>query len=400
MSGEQVIQPDVQVQETQTEAIETPPVCAHVSFRHRFKSHKQQREKRARAQKPKRKPRRHSASLTWLMITFSAAILINAGLMTSSSYMLLDRFGALPRVNATLLPLLMVALCILFAMILTLGFGRSKLRPIEKVNDAMKRVSQGDFSIRLDESEGDGEIGELVASYNHMAEELSGIEMFRTDFINNFSHEFKTPIVSIRGFARQLERDDLTEEQRKEYTRIIVSESERLANMSANVLLLTKLENQQIVTDKTRYRLDEQIRSCILLLEKQWEEKELDLQLDLDELEYEGNEEMMSHVWVNLLSNAIKFSPVGGVLEAGCMRVQDFIVVRIADHGEGMDAATQARVFEKFYQGDSAHATEGNGLGLSLVKRIVDLCQGKVTLTSAPGQGATFEVYLPVEPQE
>ena len=351
---------------------------------------REQRERRRRASE--RHARESGMSLSWLLVTFIVAVLLNAGLMTSSSYMLLMRLGALPRMNTALWPLLMVALCILFALVLTLGFGGQKLKPIHKVNDAMKRVSKGDFSIRLDEREGDGEIRELMASYNHMAEELSGIEMFRTDFINNFSHEFKTPIVSIRGFARQLERGDLTEEQRREYTHIIVAESERLANMSANVLLLTKLENQQIVTDVTRYRLDEQIRGCILLLEK-----ELELRLDLDELEYEGNEEMMSHVWVNLLSNAVKFSPRGGVLEVGCMKVQSFIVVRVADHGDGMDAETQARVFEKFYQGDSAHATEGNGLGLSLVKRIVDLCRGKVAVTSAPGQGATFEVYLPVD---
>ena len=348
--------------------------------------------------RPRRRQGDRSASLGWLLTTFIVAILLNAGLMTSSSYMLLMRLGALqPLRNSALWPMLMVLLCILFALVLTLGFGGQKLRPIHKVNDAMKRVSQGDFSIRLDEREGDGEIRELMASYNHMAEELSGIEMFRTDFINNFSHEFKTPIVSIRGFARQLERDDLTDEQRREYTRIIAAESERLANMSANVLLLTKLENQQIVTDKARYRLDEQIRGCILLLEKQWEEKELDLRLDLDELEYEGNEEMMSHVWVNLLGNAVKFSPPRGVLEVSCMQVQSFIVARVTDHGEGMDADTQLRVFEKFYQGDTAHATEGNGLGLSLVKRIVDLCHGKVTVTSAPGQGTTFSVYLPIE---
>ena len=354
------------------------------------------RNRRGKPRSPRRR-NRENASLSWLLTTFIVAILLNAGLMTSSSYMLMMRFGVLqPLRNSALWPMLMVLMCILFALVLTLGFGGQKLRPIHKVNDAMKRVSQGDFSIRLDEREGDGEIRELMASYNHMAEELSGIEMFRTDFINNFSHEFKTPIVSIRGFARQLERDDLTDEQRREYTRIIAAESERLANMSANILLLTKLENQQIVTDKARYRLDEQIRSCILLLEKQWEEKELDLRLDLDELEYEGNEEMMSHVWVNLLGNAIKFSPLGGVLEVSCMQVQSFIVARVTDHGEGMDADTQLRVFEKFYQGDTAHATEGNGLGLPLVKRIVDLCLGKVTVQSAPGQGTTFSVYLPI----
>ena len=353
----------------------------------------------------KRNPRRRAhrnrerrGSLSGLMITFMLAVLINAGLMTSSSYMLLLRMGLLkPLMRTTFWPMLLVLMCILFAVVLTAGFGGQKLKPIHRVNSAMKKVSQGDFSVRVDDRACEGEIRELVQSYNHMAEELSGIEMFRTDFINNFSHEFKTPIVSIRGFAKQLEREDLTDEQRREYTRIIVTESERLANMSANVLLLTKLENQQIVTDKARYRLDEQIRNCILLMEKQWEEKEIELQLELDPLEYDGNEEMMNHIWVNLINNAIKFSPRGGALEVSCMQVQSFIVVQVRDHGEGMDADTQARVFEKFYQGDTAHATEGNGLGLSLVKRIVDLCEGKIAVDSAPGEGTTFSVYLPVE---
>ena len=355
------------------------------------------RKKRAPRRSPKRNPKR-GGSLSWLMITFVLAVLINAGLMTSSSYMLLLRMGLLkPLMRTTFWPMLLVLMCILFAVVLTAGFGGQKLKPIHRVNSAMKKVSQGDFSVRVDDRACEGEIRELVQSYNHMAEELSGIEMFRTDFINNFSHEFKTPIVSIRGFAKQLEREDLTDEQRREYTRIIVTESERLANMSANVLLLTKLENQQIVTDKARYRLDEQIRNCILLMEKQWEEKEIELQLELDPLEYDGNEEMMNHIWVNLINNAIKFSPRGGALEVSCMQVQSFIVVQVRDHGEGMDADTQARVFEKFYQGDTAHATEGNGLGLSLVKRIVDLCEGKIAVDSAPGEGTTFSVYLPVE---
>lgn len=353
---------------------------------------------RRRYHSSRRRRSRKQMSLGVLMVVFILAILINAGLMTSASYMLMLRMGVLrPLMKSTFWPMLLVLLCILFALVLTTGFGGRQLRPLHKVNKAMKQVSKGDFSIRLDENEGISEIRELISSYNHMVQELSGIEMFRTDFINNFSHEFKTPIVSIRGFAKQLERDDLTEEQRREYTRIIVSESERLANMSSNVLLLTKLENQQIVTDKAAYQLDEQLRSCILLLEKQWSEKELELELDLDELSYIGNEEMMSHVWVNLLNNAIKFSPVGGTLEVGCMRVQDFIVVHVRDQGEGMDAATQARIFEKFYQGDSAHATEGNGLGLSLVKRIVDLCGGKIAVDSSHANGTCFSVYLPIE---
>ncbi len=344
------------------------------------------------------KRRRKRVSLGWLMTTFVVAVLINAGLMTSSSYMLILRTGIMkPLTHSTFWPMFLVLLCIVFALLLAMAFGRRQIRPIHKLIEAMRRVSQGDFSVRLQEEDCVGEMQELVSSYNHMAQELSGIEMFRTDFINNFSHEFKTPIVSIRGFAKQLERNDISEEQKKEYTRIIVSESERLANMSANVLLLTKLENQQIITNKTRYPLDEQIRSCILIMEKQWSDKELELRLELDPLLYEGDEEMMSHVWLNLLSNAIKFSPHGGVLEVSCMRVQDFIVAQVRDEGEGMDEATRSRVFEKFYQGDTAHATDGNGLGLSLVKRIVDLCGGKITVGSAPGEGTTFSVYLPID---
>ena len=359
---------------------------------------------------PKSRPRRRRydpsrlserASMTWILIMFFIAILLCAGLLTSSAYMLMMQTGiGAPLMRSHLWPLIPVLFCIIVASLLTSAFAGQKIRPVRKVNEAMKKVSRGDFSIRVDVVETVGEIRQLVESYNHMAEELSGIELFRTDFINNFSHEFKTPIVSIRGFARQLERDDLTDAQRREYARIIAAESERLANMSANVLLLTKLENQQIITDRAVFRLDEQIRGCILMLEKQWEDKDLDLRLDLEEISYNGDEEMMSHVWINLLSNAVKFSPEGGALEVSCMRVQNFIEVRVTDHGEGMDEETQARVFEKFYQGDSAHAGEGNGLGLSLVKRIVELCGGKVAVFSTPGEGTTFSVYLPVTEAE
>ena len=166
--------------------------------------------------------------------------------------------------------------------------------------------------------------------------------------------------------------------------------------MSSNILLLTKLENQQIITNKTEYRLDEQLRSCILLLEKQWSAKEIDLSLNLDEITYTGDEEMMSHVWVNLINNGIKFSPVGGVLELSCCKREKQIEVVVRDHGEGMSPETEKRIFEKFYQGDSAHATEGNGLGLSLVKRIVDLCGGKIEVESTLGAGTAFTVLLPV----
>ena len=337
-------------------------------------------------------------SLTAILIAYLLFVLVLSGLLTGGSYLLLFLTGFIPGflLSHFGMPVLVILMVILFSMMISVRLGSSKLKPMNDLINAMGKVSRGDFSVRVDGEDIPGAMGEVVQSFNGMASELGGIEMFRKDFINNFSHEFKTPIVSIRGFAKQLERDDLTEEQRREYAHIIVTESERLANMSSNILLLTKLENQQIITNKTEYRLDEQLRSCILLLEKQWSAKEIDLSLNLDEITYTGDEEMMSHVWVNLINNGIKFSPVGGVLELSCRKREKQIEVVVRDHGEGMSPETEKRIFEKFYQGDSAHATEGNGLGLSLVKRIVDLCGGKIEVESTLGAGTAFTVLLPV----
>ena len=342
---------------------------------------------------------RHSFNA--LLITYLLMILLMSGILTGTSYMVMFFMGFLPGFLLSHVgsPLGVIGMTIVFALMISVQVGKSKLRPINDLIRAMSRVSEGDFSVRVEEEDAPGEMGDLVHSFNEMAQELGGIEMFRKDFINNFSHEFKTPIVSIRGFAKQLERDDLTDEQRREYTSIIVSESERLANMASNILLLTKLENQQIVTDREEYRLDEQLRKCILLLEKNWSAKEIELSLNMDEVTYVGNEEMMSHVWVNLIGNAVKFSPQGGLLEITCARMGNGVIATIRDHGEGMDEDTQKRIFEKFYQGDSAHATEGNGLGLSLVKRIVDLCGGQVVVDSHPGAGTAFTVTLPDLPK-
>ena len=329
------------------------------------------------------------------LMIFLLGVIVTSGLLAAAAYALLLLVGILANPFARLVSI--PALMVFFITALAAGMGRGKLKPINDLAEAMRQVSRGDFSVRVDAEDVSGDMGMLVDSFNSMAADLGGLELFRKDFINNFSHEFKTPIVSIKGFARQLERNDLTEQQRREYLDIIISESDRLANMSGNVLLLSKLENQTIVTDKTLYRLDEQLRKSILLMEKQWTQKALELDLDLDELEFLGNEEMVQHIWVNLLNNAIKFSPPGGTLRVSLRREGGQAVACVKDQGEGMDEATCRRIFEKFYQGDTAHAAEGNGLGLSLVKRIVDLCGGSVEVESAPGQGAAFTVRLPLE---
>ena len=269
---------------------------------------------------------------------------------------------------------------------------------ITRISQAMRAIAKGNFKKRVPvkaETEVITEIGDLERSFNQMASDLEGIEMFRNDFINNFSHEFKTPIVSIRGFARQLHSDNLTEEQRKEYLEIIISESERLATMSQNVLLLTKLENQNIVTEKTDFYLDEQVRNCILLLEKSWSEKNIDLDIELDEIRYTFNEEMLSHVWINLFSNAIKFTPEGGKITIRLTKTDGRITFDISDCGEGMNEEVKSRIFEKFYQGDSSHATKGNGIGLNIVQRIITLAGGDITVDSEVGKGSKFTVRLP-----
>ena len=298
----------------------------------------------------------------------------------------------MPTVFFSMLPVILIFFISISALI-----ARQFLRPTRELIDATRLISQGDFSVRLKEDEKYGEMNELMRSFNHMAQELGSTELFRKDFINNFSHEFKTPVVSNRGFARQHQRDDLTPQQRLEYTEIIIGESERLANMAGNILLLTKLENQTIISEKSRFRLDESLRTSLLLLEKDWSQKDLDLSLSLDETWCFGNDELLSHVWQNLLSNAIKFSPPGGKLTLVCAADLQAVRVCVGNEGDGMDEQTQKRIFEKFYQGDSSHNVRGNGLGLPLAKRIVELSGGSIQVQSAPGEGAVFTVTLPRE---
>ena len=298
------------------------------------------------------------------------------------------------------MPIVIPFFCAIASMILSLlvvpPLVKHILNPLKNLNDAMVKVENGDFTARVQVPAGEGDYSALYKNFNRMAEELEGTELFRKDFINNFSHEFKTPIVSIRGFAKQLQLDDsLTEEQKREYIDFIVSESDRLSGLSNNILMLTKLENQQYVTEQSVCYIDEQIRHALLIFEKQWSEKDLDLQLDMDEISYETDEHMLLQVWVNLLSNAIKFSPKGGRLTVVLKREGDLIVAEISDEGPGIPPKEAEKIFERFYQSDRSRTTEGNGLGLALVKQIACLLGGTVSVKSEEGKGSTFLFTLP-----
>jgi len=331
------------------------------------------------------------------MVILVFFIMISAGLLTGFCIFLLYAVGFFPiRVFAPIFtPLIALFVCNVIGTFISAVASEIILKPLNQLIKATEAVATGDFSVRVEESGGDSEIGDLLRNFNHMTEELASIEMFRNDFINNFSHEFKTPIVSIRGFAKQLQNENLSIEKRMEYTDIIVDESERLANMSSNILLLSKFENQQLITNQAEYDLDEQIRKCIILLEKQWSRKSIEIDLDLAPVKIYNNAEMLSHLWINLIENAVKYSPDQGNITISCGENGEDILFSISNTGDGMDDSTIKRIFDKFYQGDKSHAAQGSGIGLSIVKRIVELCKGEIAVESRIGQGTTFTVKLP-----
>ena len=267
-------------------------------------------------------------------------------------------------------------------------------RPITELTDATQAIRAGDFTVRMPE-DAPGEIGELMRSFNGMADELSRTAYLQKDFISSVSHEFRTPIASIRGFARLLKMPELQEEQRQEYVALIAQESDRLARLSETLLRLSALEQQTGPASVSEFRLDEQIRQVILRLEPEWSTKEIDWQLELADVTIRSDEGLLSHVWVNLLQNAVKFSEAGSRIEVRVYR-SDMAVIEITDHGIGMDEETLSRIFDRFYQADGSRSREGVGLGLCLVKRILDMLEGSVKVTSAPGRGSTFIVRLPI----
>lgn len=288
---------------------------------------------------------------------------------------------------------------IVIGTLLSFIAGGMFLKPLVELIKATERVSEGDYSVQVDigwaEKHTVRELADLIRVFNKMTRELNRTAMFNNDFIASFSHEFKTPLVSIRGFARQLYGGDLTPEQQKEFSRIILEETEYLSALSSNTLLLTSLETSDIIADKKEFRLDEQLRTCMLRLESQWTEKNIDIDMDLDDVSFVWNEQMLSHVWSNLFDNAVKFTPENGKIFVGCRRSAGVITIRVRDSGCGIKQSALPHIFEKFYQADVSHSTKGNGLGLPLAKKIVERCGGRIGVQSELGKGTEFTVVLP-----
>ena len=349
----------------------------------------------------KRKKPKHRFSLTLLLAIIVFLVLLVALSLAAFTVYLLVKLDVIVSIDGQVdlgsFLLLMSLISLVIGSALTVLLGKFPLSPINKLVNGMNRLADGNFDTRLEYGgpiENHPTFAEITESFNKMAEQLQNTEMLRGDFINNFSHEFKTPIVSIAGFAEILESAELSEEERAQYISAIKEESMRLASMATNVLELTKVENQSILTGVSRFNVSEQLRSALVLLEGKWSKLDIELDFDFEEYYIVGNEEFLKQVWINLLDNAIKFAGEGGFISARITPMENDLRIDISNTGMTIPLEKQKYVFNKFYQADESHSTKGNGIGLAIVKGIVELHNGSVSVKSENGL-TTFTVCLP-----
>ncbi len=327
-------------------------------------------------------------------------------LVTMVQTLILAAFmNQLPVLISVLVNYLLCA-CIMFFVIFMI-FWRYKIsKPIKKLAKAARSVAKGDFSVRIESDKKKGKKGEkrneidvLIDDFNIMTRELAGNEMLKSDFIANVSHEIKTPLSIIGSYTKALRDDKVPQEMREQYMDVVINATQNLNDMITNVLKLNKLENQQIFENPETYQLGEQLRSCALSFMDRWQEKNIDFEIDVADVAVSCSANLLELVWNNLLSNAIKFTPEGGKISLTSKVIGDTVSVSFKDSGCGIEESEQERIFEKFYQADTSHAVQGNGLGLALVKRVTDIVGGRITVKSEPKKGSEFIVALKVAEQ-
>lgn len=331
--------------------------------------------------------------LLFTMIVF--LIMLATMVLSSACLFLLCHIGIVQIGERSFLPFfIFILISLLLGAFITAVFSRHPLEPLRILADASDKIASGNYNVRIDLKYTE-EFERLTSSFNHMAEELGSVEMLRSDFVNSFSHEFKTPIVSVRDFAKILKRKDLTEEERNEYLDIIIEESERLAAMANNVLSLTKLEQQVILTDITRFNVSEQIRIVIAMMDNKWNDKNISFSFDSNEIYLQGNEEILKQVWINLIDNAVKFSESGNAVTITLNQNDGTVTCSITNYGHSIPDKDVPKLFDKFYQADPSRTTAGNGLGLAVCKRIIELHHGMIWLAENAEGRTTFKVNLP-----
>lgn len=284
---------------------------------------------------------------------------------------------------------------VLFGTILIIIVVRSIIKPIKQLSKASKEVAKGNFEVELKSKHRD-EIGQLTTDFNIMTKELRNIDVLRKDFVSNVSHEFRTPITSVIGYAKLIKGGQLTEEQLIEYSEIIINEGERLSLLSSNLLKLSELDSKVIKNQSTKYSLDEQIRKSILLLEIQWTKKDLSFDINLEEIEILGDKNLLQQVWINLIQNAIKFSDEGGFIKIHLYQKENRAIFKVINQGIPIKEEDQSHIFDRFYKGDKSRSRDGFGLGLVIVKKIVEISKGSIYFESNKEEGTTFVVELPL----
>ncbi len=330
--------------------------------------------------------------LYYWLIVFIVVLLSFVGILSLASYLeerqILENLSVLTLVSLTTVSTVICGFVSYFV-------GRRILAPMVKLSAASKEVAKGNYSIRVEDSSKMEEVQTTFRNFNAMIKQLDSVATLSNDFAANVSHEFKTPLTAVEGYAMLLQDPTLTVEERQEYLEQILTNVHRLTELVGNILLLSKIENKGLADAYSQFRLDEQIRQAVVLLQSQWMEKGLTFDAELDEVTVRASRELLTHVWSNLIGNAIKFSPQGGTVELRLLEQKECLVFTVRDEGCGMSAEVQQRIFEKFYQGDPSHKSMGHGLGLPMAKRIVELSEGVIEVESQEGQGALFRVILP-----
>ena len=344
------------------------------------------------------KKRRYYVKFIWFM---SAAILVTCGALLAIivinirlNFITIGSKFWNPNVLVLIFLVGAISVGLFFSMLVAGIF----LKPINELSDATRKVAKGDFNVEIKTKLGrDSEMGELIYNFNEMIRDLRSMETLRDDFIANVSHEFKTPLSTIQGYSTLLQDENLSHAEREAYTRYIIEATKQLSSLTSNILKLSKLENGELIEEKKNFDVAEQIRQAILFMEAQWTIKSIDFDIELAPAEVSASEDLFMQVWLNVIGTAIKFSDYAGRIIVRGERAGGKYSVTVRDFGCGMDEDTVRRIFEKFYQGDNSRSKEGNGLGLSLVKKILEVYGGEISVESEFGKGSTFIISVPTE---
>lgn len=335
---------------------------------------------------------RNRYTLLFFLIVFPFCLIFTGVIYVLDS----NGFEVYQMLTPSLAMFLLSLLCLFLGYLVSYLLMNALYEPLERLNEASQKVAHGDYDVHLDYNGKIKELKTTIENFNFMMDELNSVEIMRQDFIANVSHEFKTPLSSISGYVTLLQDPELTEEERNEYVQMAFFNIEKLNDLTGNILELSKLENQNTIEEPVVYRLDEQLREAIVLLEPKWNPKQIQLELELPKINYSGQKALLFQVWTNLIGNAIKFTPTGGTVSIHLQKTSDKIRIQISDTGIGMSKETLSHIFEKFYQGDTSRKSQGNGLGLALSKKIVELSGGTIAVASIEHQGSCFTVTLPL----